>query len=381
VATLPRLVERTAVVVRSYVESKEIPDAAEVATILQAVREQIRRVYPDVRFSFEELQAIVLGKKVPWSLAQKAIPRSVFTNNVRVLVEEKDMEPIKPEASLLFLSTIAHQLEDEKNTPWVRTLCEFVDRPLQGALKQTGDALEWCLEWWIRMRISVMLGEDDDNFSLLDLLGLNQLSNRDIKRLSRRLLDGVTVTSDTFIAQTLSASSRLGAGVNPSFFKAIDKLMSEHPGRQLFVLRSAKGDAFDLLLIVRTKDKRGPLFAFLECKERNPRLDIDKDAGPVNILDNPRLPWDQAIHVLGMCEETKLDDSSVTLDALTSGRFIFIYWTTHRGTSFAKPAEELPSGRKLTRHEHVIRLFHDDSKVFFGPAFGILQSIAASATV
>jgi len=212
---------------------------------------------------------------------------------------------------------------------------------------------------------------------------LNQLSNRDIKRLSRRLLDGVTVTSDTFIAQTLSASSRLGAGVNPSFFKAVDNLMTEHPECQLFVLRSAEGDAFDVLLIVRNEDKPDPFFAFLECKQRNPRLDIDKDAGPVNILDNPRLPWDQAIHVLGMCEETKAEDSvdSVTHNALMKDRFIFIYWTTHRGTTVAMPAAELPVGRKLTLNKHVIKLFHDDSKVFFGPAFGVLQSIAASATV
>jgi len=387
VCNLPRAVELTLSAIRNHLEN-QVPTPEQVAHIMELVRHSIYERY-SLTLTLEDFQAIVLRKEVPWEKAQEAISMSVFTNNVTVF--KPRMAPIVPEASLFFLSSIAkghiQKVAEKKSAEeipdWMTTLSEFVDVPYQGKLVQAGDALEWCLEWWMRVRINVL---KETTFTLSQLLGVDQMcadirGNKFLKSLLAKVTD---INAVGYYCAPLGVSSRGKpvSEINPAFFLYVDNLLDNpsHEDIDLFVLRSAKGDAFDMLLIFRTSE--GPFFAFLECKQRDPKLNLKPAASGVPPI-NPVSP-DQAIHILNMSQTPAAADNkeeSASRRALQAGRFVYLYVSTHNAASHMLRSDELPTKTTFSHRKNVFFLFQHDTGIFFGPAFGLLQAIAASSSV
>lgn len=221
-----------------------------------------------------------------------------------------------------------------------------------------GDALEEFVFRWliVRLEVACLSGETTMNLSRL-LFGEHSTIPR--------AQDEVTMQTQTDIYSHFSLSPNvqyvhlsitnqlLPSIKSPDlFFKDIRKYESALTDRKVLLFRTAKGERFDVLLIVGDTNKCRVVFIDAKSSQEPP-TSSNRDA------DNFELPnHHQYQSVVDLMDAAKhwnqqSDYASCFSAALAAGNFVFVFMCTHTGASFLK--------------QRAVVLRRNELQSFFGP--------------
>lgn len=336
---LPRAVQFA----HDYIKTRSTTDAPsmnEIVSLMDSVMCRINQRYQPQMISRKHLRAVVFQEEI--ALDEDAIDsvmNSRFTNTIN---DFGGKPQIIPTASLVMLSAGAQRRKPGYDKCLV-ILREFVDNLV---VKEKGDVLEWALEWWLRLRLALVEGEEAT---------LQKLFQIDAVPQSQPYLN--KAMSVTFVGPDVKViqhgrwpSSHDGAA---SFMQNLDTI-TLGPGEAAIVHLHPK-EVFDLLLAVRAKTGR----IFLVCIEAKSSAG---GGGPKNGLPDQ---GKQAKRLRQVVEQSGVTDGTSLSGAFARGDYIFLYLSSHKG-----PREDQELAAVLRR---------DDTERFLGPLWNIYRSVRTGA--
>ena len=339
---LPRFVEFAAEFFKEQPQEKRL-NHTEVKGVFERVRKRLQeRYFPDLPKA-DALYPAIFGEQTERNdKVLSLIKNSIFVNSLTNM-RQGDKPMIKPVPSLFMLSAAAANSE-LGGDHFVQLVAKF---PGDIELTYEGRPLEWCLRWWMQMRLAAAAGKQ--NFPLAKLLGVAGVIFADdsdstmLKKLKKVLF---TVPSDADNVRTTFRSGSLASSrKNKSqFLEQMGLLGSDMDS--IWLLDAPRGEAWDTMLAVFDTEAGQWFLVFLELKARENQLPTLK----------------QADHVHRLVEKAKQKESSAGLvEALREGRYCFLYITTAQGQSEARSS--------------AIVLKEEDAARFFGPLAAVQKAI------
>eukprot|EP00971_Amphidinium_carterae_P145519 2883891-Amphidinium_carterae.1 len=341
---LPRAMEIVATLLQEPAYAPELTPES-MAKLILDLENMLSAYYFKVGLglSREDLRAIVYQEEIV--LDDDAMVRlqgSVFTNSLSNFDQVKNLGPKRrfvPEASLVLLAQVTIRGDTGHSTGMLR---DFMQK-----LRTTnkGDTLEWCLDWWLRLRWSVVAGQK--SFSLGKLLGLTTTNSRGTKL---ELLCATTFGADQRKPREIDLPSSYADKKGFLAKLAMTTLVED----ELVFLVPAPRECFDAGVAVRGKD--GVVVVALDAKSSD-----DSSARKTGRKIRTR----QANRFLGFADELRQMGSQVQAGSLgeawTCERVTFIYVSSSSG--------------ETTESQTSIVLKGEETKSFLGPLWYFYRAV------
>ena len=319
----------------------------------------LQQMYSAPKPSEKHMRNAIYGEEIDLNdVEMKLIKYSIFTNSLRKFNVVNGEAPVKfiPQVSLALLAAGASEkisddtfMNNDVLAVLLRDFLKSMETTVEGA------PLEWCMQWWLKMRLAVILGEKD--FSLSKFLGINNIENP----LSSSQVDHIDVITFNVPAliKNIVQTSDLPCSANGKEIAFIQYLSQKmmHSG-QVFLFKPHKKERFDHLFVICDKD--GPFLVFMDDKSRA----IDDGSRDIINLPPP-IDTSQADYVANTLIPAANDivEPGPLVKALADKRYAFLYMSSCGGKSYTT--------------ENAIVLMQPETKRFLGPLWSVYRSIRA----
>eukprot|EP00435_Cladocopium_sp_Y103_P069806 s321_g34.t1 len=343
---LPRFVEFAAEFFKDNQTSTKRLNQTEVKGVFSHVRKRLQERYGRHLPKADALYPAIFGEQTERNnKVMSLITRSIFVNSLTDMEQSdgSDGLMIKPVPSLFMLSAAAanSELRGDRFAQLVATFPGDIE------LTNEGRPLEWCLRWWLQMRLATAAGKQ--NFPLAKLLGVDRVTfadDSDLTMLNKLNQVVFTVPPNANNVRTTFRNGNLVSSHKDKgqFLEQIGLLGSDM--NATWLLDAPRGEAWDAMLAVFDTEASHWFLVFLELKAQ----------------ENQLRDRNQAEYVQTLVEEAKQKESSPGLvEALREGRYCFLYITTAQGQSEAGSL--------------AIVLKEEDTAQFFGPLAAVHLAI------
>ena len=347
---LPRLVECAGDAMPKYLKGWT-PEPGTSAKLLQQVKASIRGRYGEALPTLNQVHAIVFTQEVAYNddsmKAPEAVIKSIFTNSFKRFEANMKFSPV---ASLAFLSAV---VEEKSSAPWTSKLSEFIDN-LQP--KTVGDPLEWCVQWWLELRLLLLNADEGlELFELKTLLHLGSIA-RDLPACFKTFK---FIPHQPHFGQLQHSQFDVPAAL-------ASELVDLRKQHDTMVLRSAVGDAFDILLVL--SNSRRAYMVFIDAKSTNA-------ISPSAVLSQKMQERKQAKQMRSFVAD-HLKKHPQFSSTTPETHFAFIYVSSHK-QSEKVVLEYDPAAHAEDTSFPFILMFREGTKAFLGPLFDVHEAMRA----